>query len=187
MLVALNGCNNRSAPPAKQPLVASSYFNLSGFVQQQVQQLTAAHPAVRKTVTTASGTPETKVFADLNWNQELETFTQADINKPALRAAYTVTKATLPDGHTQTTYRKRSGYHDTPVEYLQITTNPQQQVTQIIGRQTDRNSFVDSFKEFSLTCTPAQGQTRLRTYAVSGVQKTIFFPEMRYRVQGQVL
>jgi hypothetical protein len=185
MLPGLSGCNNRPAPAASAT-IAASYFNLTGFVQEQVQQLTAMHPTVEKTVMFASGTPETKVISNINWNQELETFTQADINKPALRAAYAVTTATTPNGQTQTTYRRRPGNHDSPVEYLQVTTTPNQQVTQITGRQSDTNYFVDSFKEFTLTCVPANGQTRLRNYSVSGTQKTIFFPELRYRVQGQV-
>ncbi len=106
MLPALSGCNNRPAPAVSPTVAASAYFNLTGFVQKQVQQLTAAQPAVEKTVLSGPSTPETKVLNNINWNQELETFTQADINKPALRAAYTVTTATTASGQTQTTYRR---------------------------------------------------------------------------------
>ncbi len=182
----MNSCNQPSATPAQVPAAALPYFNLNGFIADQIKQLQTAHVSVEKTVITESGSPETKVLPQVNWTQELETFTQADINKPALQAAYTITKAATPDGQTKTTYRKRPGYRDAPIEYLEVSISSGQQVKQITGRFREDNYLVSSAKDFSLTCDLVNSQNRVVTYQVSGTQKTVFFDSLHYRVQGKV-
>lgn len=182
----LSSCNQQPVTPARVQATSLPYFNLSAFISGQVKQLRAARVSVEKTVITETGNPETKVLPQINWAQELETFTQADINKPALRAAYTITKATTPDGQNKTTYRKRPGYRDAPVEYLEVSISSGQQVKQITGRYREDNYLVSSAKDFSLICAPVNGQNRVVAYQVSGAQKTVFFDSLHYQVQGRV-
>ncbi|MDQ4141918.1 MAG: hypothetical protein M3142_15530, partial [Bacteroidota bacterium] len=141
---------------------------------------------VEKTVTTQEGSPETKVLPQVNWVRELETFNQADINKPALRAAYEISKTTAPDGQVKTTYRKLPGYRDATIEYLEVSVSPEQEITQITGKYREDNYLVSSAKDFSLTCALVNGQNRIVTYQISGAQKTIFFDPLRYQVQAKV-
>ncbi|PSR55215.1 hypothetical protein AHMF7605_17725 [Adhaeribacter arboris] len=159
---------------------------MSEFISGQIKQLQATHAKVEKTVTTKPGAPETKVLPDVDWTQELETFNQADINKPALRAAYEITKSTTPDNQIKTTYRKRPGYRDATVEYLEVSVSPEQQVTQIIGKYREDNYLVSSAKDFSLTCAPVNGQNQIMTYQINGTQKTIFFAPLHYQVQAKI-
>ena len=185
-LAGLSSCSDRPTPPVQPPATTSVYFDLSGFIQQQARQLNTTRPTIEKTVTTRPGAAETTRQRPPDWDRELETFTQADLNKPALRAAYQITTTTTADGRTKTTYRQRPGYRDTPVEYLEIITAPDQRVSQISGRQTSRNALVQAGKTFSLTCAPVNGQNRLIYYRVNGTQKTVFFAALRYDVQVRV-
>ena len=163
-----------------------AYFNLSEFISGQIKQLQAANPQIEKTIITQPDPPETKLLHSINWEQELETFIQADINKPALRAAYAVTITPGANGQTKTIYRKRSGYRDAPVEYLEITTSADKQVVAITGRHRDNNYLVKSAKDFSLQCAPVNGQNRIVAYEISGAQKTVFFDPLQFNVQSKI-
>ncbi|MDQ3292465.1 MAG: hypothetical protein M3Q05_14355, partial [Bacteroidota bacterium] len=182
----LSSCNNHPTTPTRSSVVASPYFNLGGFISGQIKQLQARQVEVEKTVTTLPNPPETKVLSKVNWAHELETFTQADINKPALRAAYETSKTITPDGQTKTVYRKLPGYRDAPIEYLEVSVSPTKQVTQIAGHYREDNYLVSSSKNFSLSCAPVNGQNQITAYQISGTQKTIFFNPLRYQVQAKV-
>jgi hypothetical protein len=185
-LIWLSSCQNDSAKPNQKAIASPAYFNLSEFISGQIKQLQAVPTEVEKTITTPPDAPETKMLHTINWEQELETFTQADINKPALRAAYAVTTTAEANGETKTIYRKRAGYRDTPVEYLEITTSADKQVVEIIGRHQDNNYLVKSAKNFSLQCALVNGQNRIIAYQISGTQKTIFFDPFQYQVQSKI-
>ncbi|QMU30979.1 hypothetical protein [Adhaeribacter radiodurans] len=182
----LISCNNQSAAPARSTTVAAPYFNLNEFIAGQVKQLETTRAQVEKKVSTQPGSPETTLLPQVNWARELETFSQADINKPALRAAYDISKLTTSDGQSKTTYRKRAGYRDATVEYLEVSLSPEQRVIQISGKYREDNYLVSSAKDFSLTCAPVNGKNQIATYQISGTQKTIFFDPLRYQVQATI-
>ncbi len=182
----MSSCNDQAAGPGRGPANPTSYFNLSAFIAEQVKQLQTARVVVEKTVANPPDAPEIKVLRTINWAQELETFTQADINKPALRAAYAVNTANTADGQIKTTYRKKPGNRDASIEYLEVTISPANQVSQIAGRYREDNYLVASAKSFSLRCAPVNGQNRIITYEISGTQKTVFFDPLRYSVQSKI-
>jgi len=185
-LIWASSCQNESAKPNQKATASPAYFNLSEFISGQIKQLQATKPQVEKTIITPPDAPETKVLRAVNWEQELETFTQADINKPALWAAYAITVIPESNGQIKTIYRKRPGYRDTPVEYLEITTSADKQVVAITGRHRDNNYLVKSAKDFSLQCAPVNGQNRITAYQINGSQKTVFFNPLQYQVQGKI-
>ncbi len=80
----LTACQN----PAEQdqPPV---YYDVAGFVNKQIAELTALQPAVQKTVSIGNEQSQ-QTTADINWTRELGLFLQTDINKPALRNSYRI-------------------------------------------------------------------------------------------------
>jgi len=66
-----------------------SFFDLEGYVSQQVQLLQNDQPKAVKSVSLDARIEE-KVLSTLDYRKELELFAQADINKPAWRDKYTV-------------------------------------------------------------------------------------------------
>ncbi len=73
------------------------FFDLSGYMQAQIDSLTALQPPVRKTVI-LNGTEETKQLTDLRFATDLRMFREADINKPAWLDKYTVTNENAGGG-----------------------------------------------------------------------------------------
>ena len=65
------------------------FFDLSGYMQAQIDSLTTLQPTVRKTVI-LNGAEETKELTDLRFATDLRMFREADINKPAWLDKYTV-------------------------------------------------------------------------------------------------
>ena len=92
----LAGCGDAgpAAPPARRPL----YFDVKGLLTKQVAQLARQHAAVTKQVSLRGGAIETVRVPAVKWADELQIFFQADINKAALRGAYTVDSVLLPGG-----------------------------------------------------------------------------------------
>ncbi len=79
LLAALAGCQ----PVAETTEEKDSellFFDLKGYMQQEIKRLEQAQPNVNKTVAINDKT-ETKELSGLNYNRELEIFINADINR----------------------------------------------------------------------------------------------------------
>ena len=87
LFLLLTGCY---AEEVQQDMQREPFFDLAGYMQAQIDSLTALQPTVRKTVI-LNGTEETKELTDLRFATDLRMFREADINKPAWLDKYTVT------------------------------------------------------------------------------------------------
>ncbi|MBE9584410.1 hypothetical protein IM792_08120 [Mucilaginibacter sp. JRF] len=84
------------------------YFDVKGYFGNEVDRLTQKHPHVKKTVK-HNLESESHDLGISSWKDELGLFTGSDINKPAWRSSYSVTKrgnttiykAKLPELKTQ--------------------------------------------------------------------------------------
>jgi len=80
------------------------YFDIKGYFTIETTRLKRTNPPVSKTIT-HNGVTETKKVNIENWEQELDSFTGGDINKPAWKNSYststgdgiTLYKAIEPD------------------------------------------------------------------------------------------
>jgi hypothetical protein len=186
VLLALAGCGQGTAGP--DPATpgaahrAGPYFDVRGLLDAQVQQLTASHPGVEKRVTLRAGAPETVRVPHVKWADELQIFYQADINKAALRGAYTVDSASLPGGAVRHTYRLRPGHDNAPVLRLDVTSAAG--LPQEIGA-TLRQDNALFFGQKDLQLRLQKGQ--LRQYSVRGVQKLVLFDTLRYATAARLL
>ena len=88
LFLLLTGCY---VEEVQQDMEREPFFDLAGYMQAQIDSLTALQPAVRKTVV-LNGKEETKELTDLRFATDLRMFREADINKPAWLDKYTVTR-----------------------------------------------------------------------------------------------
>lgn len=174
------GCgNDASAPagPARRPL----YFDVKGLVEEQMQALSQRRAAVRKRVTLRERAPEAVRVPVVKWADELQVFLQADINKTALRGAYTIDSAQLPGGATRRTYTRRTPLATASVEQLSVVQQgamPQQLSATII----QSNPLFSTRKQLQMEFRGGQ----LARYGVKGTQKLIFFDALEYSTDAAV-
>ncbi|MBH8558618.1 hypothetical protein [Hymenobacter negativus] len=178
-LVLLGGCGEAgpAAPAARRPL----YFDVKGLLTQQVAQLEQRHAAVTKHVSLRGNAPETVRVPAVKWNDELQIFFQADINKAALRGAYAVDSVALAGGAMRRTYTRRPGQPNAPVTSLTVVqrgTVPQEIAATIV----QDNPLFSAQKQLRMQLENGQ----LRAYEVVGTQKLVLFDSLRYSAAGRV-
>ncbi len=179
-LLLLAGCGgpNAGGPRAAVRLL---YFDVKGLLNQQIKQLDQAHAATLKRVSVRGGAPETVRVPGVKWADELQLFFQADINKAALRGAYAIDSARLPDGRLRRTYTRLPGRTIAPVARLDVLiagTAPEE----ITAEVEQQNALFSARKHLRLDLR----QGRLASYAVQGTQKLVLFDTLRYAAAGQV-
>ena len=175
----LAGCGDAgpAAPPARRPL----YFDVKGLLTRQVARLEQRHAAVTKQVHLRAEPVETVRVPAVKWADELMIFFQADINKAALRGAYTVDSVVLPGGALRRTYTRLPGQPNAPVTRLTVVqqgTEPQEITATII----QHNALFSAQKQVLMQLQRGQ----LRRYEVVGTQKLVLFDTLRYSAAGVV-
>jgi hypothetical protein len=175
----VTGCGDAApaAPAARQPL----YFDVKGLLTRQVEQLVQRKAAVTKQVSLRGGALETVRVPAVKWNDELQIFFQADINKAALRGAYRVDSVQLPDGLLRRTYTRLPGQPNAPVASLTVV--QQGAVAQEVAATIVQNNPLFSAQKrlrFQLQ------DGKLSRYEVVGTQKLVLFDTLRYAASGQV-
>ena len=171
------GASTNQPSPTRKPL----YFDLKGFLDTQAALLSRKNPAVVKLVQLRDGHKETAQVAQANWSKELQIFYQADINKAALRGAYTVEPpVSAANGLQQQTYRRKPGIENT-VEHLTVVSDAQG-VREVKATLSQDNALFFSQKELLLRT----NNGLLSNYQVNGVQKLVLFATLRYSALMQV-
>jgi len=87
MALVFTACN-LSGP---QRVPEEQYFDLKGYIQQEVIRLNRVKPTVDKTVT-VNNQAERKQVKVASWADELTVFSDADINKSAWQGLFSVSK-----------------------------------------------------------------------------------------------
>lgn len=180
-LLYLGACDEKKSPQAPVQS-AGQYFDVVRFVEGQTTWLEKEKPGAVKTVSENQEATETKKVKNLDWPDELETFRELDINKPAFRNAYAVTREQDQNtGITTITYRLKPGY-DGNVQYLSVTSNADGQVLWVRGLQQSENILLKSQRELELQCDTKNGATRVISYTIRGYQKPIIFSALHYTI-----
>lgn len=175
----------RANPANRKP----GYFDVKQFLDAQVAELSRQQPAVEKQVQLRNGQTETTRVSKTDWSKELQIFYQADINKPALRGAYSE-RVGAPysnaAGKSVYAYVRKPGV-DATVESLTINTlgaaGPKDQVEELTAVIKQDNALFYSEKKVSMR----SNNNQLTEYEVRGVQKLAFFDTVRYSVRTRVL
>jgi hypothetical protein len=157
------------------------YFDLKGFVENQIVYLDEKKPEVDKS---ASLDGEVKVIRtrDIDWKKELELFVQADINKPAYAQSYDVIRKD------SLTYEyKLKANTDLPVRYLKIVSDTSiKSPVKVIAVLESRNRIYESQKNIELTCSKKDNLWHLSTYTVKGYQKLIFMDPKEFEISSKI-
>ncbi|MBJ6107854.1 hypothetical protein JAO73_02445 [Hymenobacter sp. BT523] len=177
LLVAACGDAGPAAPAPRRPL----YFDVKGLLTRQVEQLDQRHAAVTKRVSLRGGAVETVRVPAVKWADELQILFQADINKAALRGAYSLDSVALPGGALRRTYTRRPGQPNAPVALLSVV--QQGAVPQEVSATIEQDNPLFSAQK-QLRFQLQNGQ--LSSYEVQGTQKLVLFDTLRYSAAGQV-
>ena len=167
------------APP-NQPNV---YYDVAGYVKRQIADLSAHKPLVRKTVLINAKTSRQDT-RDVNWSRELELFSQADINKPALRTSYQLTR---PDSLTYQYTLKRAEEKLTVrslrVQLDSLTREPRR-IEAVL--QTDNALYSSERHVLMESGSAGRNGWQVRHYKLSGFQKLPYFDKNNFAVEGRV-
>jgi len=165
------------APAARRPL----YFDVKGLLDKQVAQLARRQAAVTKQVSLRGEATETVRVPAVKWADELQIFFQADINKAALRGAYTVDSVALPEGLLRRTYTRLPGQPNAPVARLMVVQQNGAPV-EVAATIDQDNPLFSTQKQLQLQLSNGQ----LRAYRVQGTQKLVLFDTLRYAAAARV-
>ncbi|GAA4468773.1 hypothetical protein GCM10023189_54640 [Nibrella saemangeumensis] len=178
LFLFIAACNN----PAQQTQ-ANRYYDVAGYIQRQIDTLAQRKPTVIKRLL-VEGQVNQKRVDDINWIKELELFLQADINKPAYRNSYLISK---PDSLT-VQYKLKAG-EKLPVHALTVVLDSlYQKPSRIEALLVTDNPLYQSERRLLLESSVSPDQKwQLNHYRIDGFQQLTFFDRKDFSVEGRVL
>lgn len=180
LLLACVACE-QPAPPATNAVEGG--FNLTLYLQSQIERMQTEKPMVLKSVSSQDQPPETIETDAIDWEDELAVFEQTDINKPTLQEYYTRQETVLDNGDILLEYTKTEE-SEPLVHYLLLTLTPDRRLKQLEATLQDKNPLFYSKRQVQLQTAPGTGN--ISTYTVKGVQKLIFGDSLRYSVNANL-
>lgn len=177
IVLFLAGCQT----PAEKNDQPAVYYNVKGFVENQIQLLNRQKPTVEKTMVVGSD-QEKRTTNEVNWQKELELFVQADINKPAYRQSYAIAR---PDSLTyEYTIQTQE---DLPVRYLKIVLDkPDGQPALIEAKILAQNKLYESEKNLLMRCAQKSGDWRVASYQIKGFQELVISDRKPFDVRVEI-
>ncbi|KAA0991087.1 hypothetical protein [Dyadobacter aurulentus] len=173
----LFGCDERKTDERNE----KAYYDLRGFVEDQIVYLKEKKPQVTKTAK-LDGEAQTIQSAEIDWDKEFGLFLQADINKPSYAQSYDVVRK---DSATFEYRLKQNA--DLPVRYLKIVVDTllksPVRVTAIIQ---SKNRIYESEKNIELTYSRKNNLPQISFYLVSGYQKLIFMEPKSFSITSKI-
>lgn len=157
------------------------YYDLKGFIENQIEYLNEKKPEVSKTAILGSKREASKT-REVDWKKELELFVQADINKPSYRQSYEM----VQNGPLHYEYRLKPG-NDLPVAYLKIDTDSiLKQPLRVEALIRASNKVYNSEKKVVLNAAKHDNLVEVNSYEVDGYQKLIFVEKKVFSIHGQI-
>ncbi len=177
VLVLLSACQT----PTEENQAPPVYYDVKGFVQNQIQLLNQQKPRVEKTMVVGND-EEKRSTKEVDWRKEFELFVQADINKPAYRQSYAIAR---PDSLTYeyTILTKE----DLPVRYLKVVLDkPNGQPTLIEAKILAENKLYESEKNLLMHCAQKSGDWRVTSYQIKGFQELVISDRKPFDVRVEI-
>ncbi|MCJ8163844.1 hypothetical protein MKJ04_03255 [Pontibacter sp. E15-1] len=181
LLLAIVACE-RPAPPASADAEQAAY-NLSAYLEQQQQRLTAEKPMVLKSVSAEGKPTETIETSAVDWEDELAVFKETDLNRPALQEYYTRQEQVLADGNILVEYTRLKDTEPL-VHHLRLELGPDRKLRKLNALIQDQNVLFYSRRNIQLSTDTATGN--IASYRVEGVQKLILSDSLHYRVDANL-
>ena len=175
LLLVISSCDS----PVEQKQ-APVYYDVLGFVKAQIDDLSSRKPTVNKVVGINDKQNQENISA-INWNRELELFTQADINKPALQNSYQIAR---PDSLTYL-YTLKNPEEQLTVRSLRVQLDSiSQKPRRIEAVLQTNNPLYSSERNLLLESGPLGSQWHIHHYKLSGYQKLPYFDKNEFLVEG---
>ncbi|KXX71586.1 hypothetical protein [Flammeovirga sp. SJP92] len=156
-------------------------FDLTSVVDSAVKDLSKRAPSVEKKVF-YDGVENTVASSEINWEEELEVFEDADINKPILKNSYEKSTLNKSDGSTLTRF-EASGPREL-VRWVEVEKNSDGELLKIAFKMLTDNSLYATEKEGQLVFSEGQ---KLKSYAIQGIQTIVFLGDKHYTVEGNLV
>lgn len=176
-------CQEPATPkpaPAK-PL----YFDVPGFIHSQALLLEKENPTARKSVLENGQVQESKPLRQLAWQKELAAFADLDLNKPAYRHTFLLSRQQHGAGLVTQTYRKKPGAGG-DIDWLSVTTGPDKQVRALRALRLSENPLISTSQQLELRCEQQNGRNRITSLKISGWQKPIIFDTLPYLIITEI-
>ncbi|MCF0053092.1 hypothetical protein LXM25_23690 [Dyadobacter sp. LJ53] len=175
--ITLTGCRDAATDPNEK----KAYYDLKGFIENQIVYLNEKKPKVTKTVQ-LDGKEEVRVETGTDWKKELELFVQADINKPAYRNSYVVTRS----DSSVYEYKIKDG-ENLPVRLLTIKVDSAtQQPVMVKALLRSENRIYSSEKTIELTPSRRDNLLGVSSYSVKGYQKLLFMDRKSFNITAKI-
>jgi hypothetical protein len=154
------------------------YFQLAQFIEEQASKLEVKflqkEIQIKETVEKFEFKPNQE-----EWLRELDFFIQADINRPALAKAYSITKNDL-----ETTYDLKKG-EKSKLKYLKIFFYNKQEVKRIEFEIGSNNTFYKTKTTGWLSVDETSGTIDL--FEIDGKQEVVFLDPILMHVKAKVM
>ncbi|GAB3962069.1 hypothetical protein GCM10028805_62290 [Spirosoma harenae] len=171
-----------SCTDSTQQTQPAIYYDVLSFVKRQIADLSDQKPLVNKSVA-INEKQNQQITHDINWERELELFTQADINKPALQGSYQIIR---PDSLTYQYLLKDSTEHLIVRSLFVKLDSLTRQPRRIEASLYTSNPLYTSKRNLLLESGPKGEQWRVQHYKLSGYQKLPYFDKNEFLVEGKV-
>ncbi len=159
----------------------NAYYDVKGFVQNQIELLSQNQPTIEKTMVVGQDR-EQRSTREVDWSKELELFLQADINKPAFRLSYATTR---PDSLTYE-YRLQTE-EDLPVQFLRVKLDENSGKPALIeAKISSENKLYESEKNLVMRCEEKEGVWRISSYQIKGFQELVISDRKPFDVRVTV-
>ena len=185
LAVSLSMVSCQDQPMPKAARSTGQAFDLVGFLDREAQALSQSNAKVKKTVLEDGQVKETKVLQSIDWPQELGTFADADLNKPALLGLFAIEKTTNAQGQQVHHYTAKEDA-DAIVKEATYTLDAQGRLVQFEATMLQKNFLFTTSKQLLVKAQPGTTPA-LQAYSLDESQTLLFFDTERYGVQGQLV
>lgn len=181
LTVSITACSDGTTTQRTEKPV---YFDVAGYVKGQIEALTKQKPGVAKRTQMGEKVEQQNTRA-INWSRELELFTQADINKPALRNSYTIIRPdSLTYQYTLKPTEKNLTVRSLTVKLDSLTRQPRR----IDAVLTTENSLYSSERQIMLESGPRSAANwGITHYRMQGFQHLRISDRNTFDVEATVL
>lgn len=168
-------------------LSIDEYYDVQALLAANEEALRQMKVSLRKEAVFAGEVEKTLITLDsAGLADELEVFRELDINKPVLSGRYQV-EETLLDGQRLISY-EADDKEALKINFLKVYENAENGVVERIEALfSNQNILYNSTRLLSLQYEQVNGKTLPRYYSVEGVQKMIFNPQEKYRIEAEFI
>lgn len=170
LIVLTISCQNPQADSQTK-----TYYDLAGFIKNQIQELTKSKIQVQKRVFLDDKKEEVKLDK-IDWEKELELFIQADLNKQAYQLSYDKV-----ENDSLVVYQLKNG-EKLPVSRLEMAFDNKRNPKRIEAKLNTKNYLYESSKTLKMILE----NNRIQNYKIEGWQELFIGSKKIFSIEGNI-